>query len=97
MSDTTVRVHTAVLSVSSTTGTWRLFVGLLNTTDPWPEHVFSSSEIPTPAARTAALTLLGYEPTDGAEWEWSEDTAAADGPVHLLSSMKVRERTGGAA
>ncbi|GHB22767.1 MULTISPECIES: DUF6303 family protein [Streptomyces phaeochromogenes group] len=91
-----VRTHTAVLSVQSATGKWRLFVGLLNTTASWPEHVFTAPEIPTPTARTAALALLGYEPVAGAQWEWSEDTAAPDGPADLLASLTVREQTGGA-
>ncbi|MFI1966776.1 DUF6303 family protein [Streptomyces pathocidini] len=89
------RTHAAVLSVSFATGTWRLFVGLLNTTEVWSEHMFSTYEVPTPAARAAALSLLGYEPVEGAEWEWSEDATAANGPVHLLASLMVREREGG--
>ncbi|MFJ6126972.1 DUF6303 family protein [Streptomyces griseoviridis] len=89
------RTHTAVLSVSSITGKWRLFVALLNTAAAWPEYVFSTPEIPPPAARSAALTLLGYEPTGEAQWEWSEDGTFPDQPVCLVASLKVRERVGG--
>ncbi|MFJ5640818.1 DUF6303 family protein [Streptomyces sp. NPDC093223] len=97
MSAPVAPVHTAVLSVSPGTGTWRVFVALLGTTDPWPEHMFATAVLPTLIARTAALARLGFEPvTDGA-WEWSEDGSSPDRPVDLLASIKVRERTGGPA
>ncbi|MER7839188.1 DUF6303 family protein [Streptomyces sp. NPDC096040] len=93
----TVRVHTAVLSVSPNTGTWRLFVAVLGTTDVWPEHVFGAAEVPTLTARMAALARLGDEPVANGTWEWEEDSSSPDQPVELLASLKVRERTGGAA
>ncbi|MFD3657113.1 DUF6303 family protein [Streptomyces sp. NPDC058620] len=92
---TATRTHTALLAESRSTDRWRVFVALMNTTDAWPEQVFTGLEVPTRAARTAALALLGYEPVEGAEWEWSEDSD--DAQVHLLASLPVRERTGGAA
>ncbi|WP_406359963.1 DUF6303 family protein [Streptomyces sp. NBC_01544] len=92
---TAPKTHTAVLAESCTTGRWRVFVALMNTTEAWPEHVFTSPEVPTRAARTTALALLGYEPIEGAEWEWSEDSD--DAPVHLLASLTVGKRAGGAA
>lgn len=72
-------------------------MGLLNTTAPWPEHVFGTPEIPTLTARTEALALLGYEPVACAQWEWSEDSTPPDRPVDLLASLKVREHAGGTA
>ena len=96
MSAPVVPVHTAVLSVSPSTGTWRLFVAVLGTTEVWPEHVFTA-EVPTLAARTAALAQLGYEPVANGGWEWEEDSSSPDKPVDLLASIKVQERTGGAA
>ncbi|MFJ3758905.1 DUF6303 family protein [Streptomyces sp. NPDC090080] len=96
MSAPVAPIHTAVLSVSPSTGTWRLFVALLGTTEVWSEHVFTA-EVPTVAARTAALARLGYEPVPNSAWEWEEDSSSPDQPVDLLASIKVRERTGGAA
>ncbi|MGY4743351.1 DUF6303 family protein [Streptomyces sp. ATMOS53] len=89
--------HMAVMSVTPATGAWRMFVTVVNTVALWPEHVFDTPSIPTPAARTAALAQLGYEGVEGADWEWSEDTTAVDGPVRLLAGLAVRERAGGAA
>ncbi|WP_329218955.1 DUF6303 family protein [Streptomyces sp. NBC_01485] len=89
--------HTAVLSVSPATGTWRVFVTVPKTSGPWPEHVFATPQIPTPEDRTAALSLLGYEGVAGAEWQWAEDTTDPAGPVRLLAGLAVRERAGGAA
>ncbi|SES44384.1 hypothetical protein SAMN04487983_105533 [Streptomyces sp. yr375] len=92
-----VRTHTAVLSVSPATGTWRVFVTVPKTVGPWPEHVIGTRQIPVPAARTAALALLGYEGVEGAEWQWCEDTTDHGGPVRLLAGLAVRERAGGVA
>lgn len=96
MSAPVAPVHTAVLSVSPGTGKWRLFVALLGTTEVWPEHVFTA-EVPTLTARAAALAQLGYEPVANGPWEWEEDGSSPDQPVDLLASIKIRERTGGAA
>ncbi|MER7933263.1 MULTISPECIES: DUF6303 family protein [unclassified Streptomyces] len=91
------RIHTAVLSVSPKTGTWRLFVALMGTTEMWPEHVFATAVVPTLSARAAALARLGYESMPDMAWEWTEDSTTPDQPVDLLASVKVREQTEGAA
>lgn len=95
--------YTAVLSVAPATGRWRLFVALVDTTDPWPEHVFATADVPPPAARTGALAQLGFQPAEygpwdceNAEdglWQWTEDLNEETGKVLLLASLRVRERT----
>ncbi|MCX4906954.1 DUF6303 family protein [Streptomyces sp. NBC_00878] len=95
MSET--RSYQAVLSVSSMTGRWRVFVGVLGTTDPWPEHDFAVTDASSLAARLSALAQLGFEPVEGAEWKWSEDQAGFGAPVELIAGLRVREWTGGAA
>ncbi len=50
-------------------------------------------EIPTLAAREEVLSGLGYEVTEGACWEWTEDRADPDDPssrVWLVASLAVR-------
>jgi hypothetical protein len=98
MSET--RAYQAVLSVSAVTGRWRLFVGVLGTTDPWPEHDFGVTDAPSLAARLSALNQLGFEPVEGdegAQWEWSEGQPGFDAPVELIAGLRVQERTGEAA
>ncbi len=91
------QTFTAILSQSSTSGHWRLFVALLNTTDPWPEHDFARPHpLPVPAERTAALARLGYTPATDARWEWSEDTAP-NGPTALFATLTVRDTLTGEA
>ncbi|MFD3572399.1 DUF6303 family protein [Streptomyces sp. NPDC058644] len=80
--------------VSMNAGRWRLYVVLLNTTDPWPEHTFGSS-VPTFTDRTQALSGLGFEPVPGVEWNWTEDsTEPGDpaSPVCLIAAVRVRSR-----
>ncbi|MWA11207.1 DUF6303 family protein [Streptomyces sp. BA2] len=87
------REFTALMSMSA--GRWRLYVVLLNTTDPWPEHTFGLAPIPTFTDRTQALSGLGFEPVPGGEWSWSEysetfgDPAS---PVGLIAEVRVRSR-----
>jgi hypothetical protein len=75
---------------------WRLYIVLLNTTDPWPEFRFEpAAPVPTFTERVNALSVLGFEPVAGAEWEWTEYSADPDNPaspITLLASMRVRSR-----
>jgi hypothetical protein len=93
------REFTAQMSVFK--GRWRLYVVLLNTTDPWPEFSFErAAPVPTFTERGDALSVLGYEPVADAEWEWTEYSADLDdpaSPVTLLASVQVRSRTGAVA
>ncbi|WUS05083.1 DUF6303 family protein [Streptomyces sp. NBC_01261] len=81
-------------------GRWRLYVVLLNTAERWPEHAFSSRQgpkVPTLTARSQALSVLGFEPLPGAEWEWSEDSETPDdpaSPVILIAAIRVRSWSG---
>ncbi len=77
-------------------GRWRLYVVLLNTTDPWPEHSFGRT-VPTFTQRADALNVLGFEPVPGAEWRWTEDSDNPDdpaSPVVLIAATRVRSQTG---
>jgi len=75
---------------------WRLYVVLLNTFAPWPEHDFGrAAPVPTFTERAAVLTALGYELVPGAEWEWCETTDIPDdlsSPVRLIATVRVRSR-----
>ncbi|WP_406454863.1 DUF6303 family protein [Streptomyces sp. NBC_01622] len=84
-----VREFTAQMSVRD--GRWRLYVALLNTTERWPDYRFGRT-VPTFTDRTDALSVLGFEPVPGAEWEWSEDSEAPDdsaSPVVLIAAIRV--------
>ncbi|MFE9602555.1 DUF6303 family protein [Streptomyces hokutonensis] len=84
-----VREFTAQMSVRE--GRWRLYVALLNTTEQWPEHRFGHS-VPTFMDRTDALSVLGFAPVPGAEWEWTEDSETPDdpaSPVVLIAAIRV--------
>jgi hypothetical protein len=66
-------------------------VALLNTTKQWPEHRFGRTT-PTFTDRTDALSVLGFEPVLGAEWEWTEDSETPDdpaSPVVLIAAIRV--------
>ncbi|MER6245131.1 DUF6303 family protein [Streptomyces griseorubiginosus] len=80
---------------------WRVYVVLLNTTDAWPEFGFDRADpVPTFTERTDALSVLGFEPVPGAEWEWSEYSKDPDDPstaVTLLAAVRVRSWTGAGA
>ncbi|KKD09718.1 hypothetical protein TN53_01385 [Streptomyces sp. WM6386] len=80
---------------------WRLYVVLMDTTDPWPEFGFDrAAPVPTFTERVNALSVLGFEPVPGAEWEWTEYSADPDDPstaVTLLAAMRVRSWTEGQA
>ncbi|MFJ8082034.1 DUF6303 family protein [Streptomyces sp. NPDC096205] len=93
------REFTAQMSVSK--GRWRLYVALLNTTEPWPEFSFERpAPVPTFTERVNALSVLGFEPVPDAEWEWTEYSADDEdpaSPVTLLGSVQVRSRTGAGA
>lgn len=88
--------HSARLS-NSFNGEWELYVVIGDTTSQhWPAHDFRrSAPVPTPAERAAALTALGYEVADGAEWEWMELSSDPAEPVELLASADVRPIGGG--
>ncbi|KUN60774.1 hypothetical protein AQJ54_35890 [Streptomyces griseorubiginosus] len=79
-------------------GRWRLYVVLLNTTDPWPEFTFADSlTVPTFTQRADALSRLGLEPVPGAEWRWTEDSDTPEdpaSPVVLIAATQVRSREG---
>ncbi|MFB6934364.1 DUF6303 family protein [Streptomyces chartreusis] len=93
------REFTAQMSVSK--GRWRLYVVLLNTTERWPEFSFEGGlAVPTFKHRADALSVLGFEPVPGAEWEWTEYSADHDDPasaITLLAAVRVRSWTGASA
>ncbi|MFF3321051.1 DUF6303 family protein [Streptomyces sp. NPDC002889] len=78
-------------------GRWRLYVVLLNTRAPWPQRdLGGSTVVPTVQERSRALNALGYALTDGARWEWTEDSETPDAPssaVLLIASAAVRGAT----
>jgi hypothetical protein len=91
---------TAQMSVFK--GRWRLYVVLLNVpVSTWPEFSFDRGEpVPTFTERVDALSVLGFEPVPGAEWEWTEDSRDPDDPasaVVLIAAAQVRSRTGAGA
>ncbi|MFE7231191.1 DUF6303 family protein [Streptomyces sp. NPDC057596] len=85
---------TFTAQMSPRKGLWRLYVVLLNTTDSWPEHDFGhGTSVPTLADRAAALQRLGYEPTTGEKWDWTEASDAPGdpaSPVTLIAATRVR-------
>ncbi|AJP01753.1 hypothetical protein TU94_09740 [Streptomyces cyaneogriseus subsp. noncyanogenus] len=93
------REFTAQMSMHR--GRWRLYVVLLNTTEPWPEYDFGrAAPVPTFTERVQALSVLGFEPVPGALWQWTEDTHVPDdpaSPVVLIAAVSVRSRAGVAA
>ncbi|MDT7842503.1 DUF6303 family protein [Streptomyces justiciae] len=92
-------VFTAQMSVFK--DHWRMYVVLLNTTDPWPDFGFDRADsVQTFTERVNALSVLGFEPVPGAEWEWTENSAHPDdpaSPITLLAALRVRSRTEGEA
>lgn len=72
---------------------WVLYVALMGETQ-WPTHAWPGNTVPTPQERAAALASLGFTPTLGAEWEWSEDTTPEYHPhpcgVQLFACITVR-------
>ncbi|WP_128428309.1 DUF6303 family protein [Streptomyces cyaneus] len=90
------REFTAQMSVFK--GRWRVYVVLLNTTDPWPEFSFErAAPVPTFTERVEALSVLGFEPVPGAEWRWTEDSETHGdpaSPVVLIAGVRVRSWTG---
>jgi hypothetical protein len=94
-----VREFTAQMSVYR--GRWRLYVVLLNTAERWPEYGFDRAlPVPTFTERAQALSVLGFEPVPGAEWQWTEDRRDPDdpaSPVVLIAAIRVRSWTGVAA
>ncbi|MFJ8786785.1 DUF6303 family protein [Streptomyces sp. NPDC102476] len=93
--------QTFTAQMSGFKGQWRLYVVLLNTTDPWPEFGFDRSlPVPTFTERTDALSVLGFEPVPGATWAWTEDRETCGepaSPVVLIAATQVRSRTGAIA
>ena len=78
---------------------WRLYVVRLNTTERWPDYLFTRA-IPTFTDRLRALLVLGFEPVPGARWEWTEDSEIPDdltSPAVLIAAIKVRSWTGAVA
>ncbi|MFL3869618.1 DUF6303 family protein [Streptomyces griseobrunneus] len=86
---------TALMSVSRTTGRWRLFVVVLGVpVSQWPEYVLDGDAVPSVQGRSRALEALGYAFTDAPGWEWTEDHLPSDdaaGPVRLIAAARVRE------
>ncbi|MCL8014638.1 DUF6303 family protein [Streptomyces sp. AS02] len=83
-------------------GRWHLYVVLLNAGfTQWPEFSFGRVEpVPTFTERADALSVLGFEPVPGVEWEWTEYSADPDDPasaVTLLAAVRVRSWTGASA
>ncbi|MFF9406134.1 DUF6303 family protein [Streptomyces anandii] len=84
---------TFTAQMSMRRGRWRLYVVLLNTTDPWPEYEFGAT-VPTLTQRVNAFSVLGFEPLPGATWAWTEDREVPDdhaSPVLLIAAVPVRE------
>lgn len=52
--------------------------------------------VPTLGERAEALTALGFEPTNGAGWEWRELSYTFTERAYLTATLAVR-RIGGAA
>ncbi|MEW2397508.1 DUF6303 family protein [Streptomyces sp. NPDC046862] len=90
---------TAQMSVFK--GRWRLYVVLFNTTERWPEFGFDRAlPVPTLTERSQALSVLGFEPVPGAEWQWTEDRDDPEdpaSPVVLIAAVRVRSWTGAGA
>ena len=83
-------------------GGWRLYVVVLNAgVTTWPDFSFDRAEpVPTFTERVNALSVLGFEPVPGAEWEWTEYSDDPDDPstaITMLASMRVRSWTGAGA
>lgn len=89
--------QTFTAQMANNGGRWRLYVALLNTSEAWPGYAFGRAlPVPTFTERMNALTVLGFEPVPGAEWEWIESTQVPDDPVSpviLIASLRVRSRT----
>ncbi|KUJ37761.1 hypothetical protein ACZ90_69560 [Streptomyces albus subsp. albus] len=82
--------------MSIRTGHWRLYVVLPNRIEVWPAYLFGRA-IPTFTDRTDALSVLGFEPVPGAEWEWTEDSEIHDDPTSaavLIAAIRVRSQSG---
>ncbi|MFG2293386.1 DUF6303 family protein [Streptomyces sp. NPDC048603] len=80
-------------------GRWRLFV-LLPGESEWPTHYFPGALAPTVEQRSRVLAALGYTPTDGSEWSWTEDSERFEdpaSPVLLIACMPVVPSVGGAS
>ncbi len=88
---------TAQMSRRAATGRWRLYVALLDGQSQWPEQDLGrGSAVPTVQRRSRALAALGYVLTDGADWEWTEESVILGDPssaVWLIASAAVREAT----
>ncbi|MGW3733172.1 DUF6303 family protein [Streptomyces sp. NPDC005148] len=87
--------------MSNSGGSWHLYVPLMGTPSPWPEHDWKrATPTPTLEEREHALNGLGYEVPPGAEWSWIEDSdAPADpgAPVRLIATVTAWPTTGGGA
>ncbi len=77
-------------------GRWRLYVALMDTTEPWPVHDFDrAGPPPTFTERSAILNRLGFEPFPHTVWvcsETTEDPADPSSPVRLIATTAVRSR-----
>lgn len=80
--------------MSDSGGQWHLYVPLLNTPAPWPEHIWPREAVtPTIAERERALNGLGYESAPGNKWSWIEDSdiyGDPTSPVRLIATVSVR-------
>ncbi|MFI6986403.1 DUF6303 family protein [Embleya sp. NPDC050154] len=69
---------------------WGLYIPLFGSMGNWPGTTLPGPEVPTVAARAAALAELGYETTE--EWSWDEertDDTDDDSPVILIAWAEV--------
>ncbi|MFE3996616.1 DUF6303 family protein [Streptomyces goshikiensis] len=81
---------------------WQLYVAQTGLVVEWPTFTWPTSiEIPSVAARQAALAYLGFTLAEDVEWDWMEYTSPDYHPhparVVLLGAAKVRPLEGGAA
>ncbi|MCC9740397.1 DUF6303 family protein [Streptomyces sp. MNU89] len=79
-------------------GRWRLYVALMNNAARWPEYSFEhGGPVPTLTDRVNALSVLGFEPVPGAQWQWTEDSETPFdpcSPVLLIAAIRVRSWAG---
>ncbi|MEU8778584.1 DUF6303 family protein [Streptomyces sp. NPDC048606] len=82
--------HSARLT-NAVFGEWELYIAVDGPVQSWPTYEFSRIQPPpTVAERMAALSALGYEPTDEAAWEWGEMDNGDEGDVTLVAFFDVR-------
>ncbi|NUW04536.1 DUF6303 family protein [Streptomyces sp. CAI 127] len=80
---------------------WQLYIIVPGLVSEWPVFTWPTGpDVPSREDRAAALASLGFTFTDGAEWEWSEDSGPPYHPhpvrVALIAATKVQPVSGGA-